>query len=397
VSDCRLDVVVAMGTFFSQAKGLQKLKFFCAICQKQCRDANGFKCHQESEAHLRQIEVFISNHDKLMDEFSSQFERNYLETLRLGWGERRVHANKVYNEYIKDKMHVHMNSTIWPTLTNFVEYLGKTGKCVIDETEEGWFVQYIDRDPEKLRRREEAEERARSDAERERRHRERLEEEALERAAALDVTRRDATEMDRSTVSELRLKVKPVKTTTRRTLGGNNPFGSDETVALTADVAPTADVARIADLPTPTHAVPAASTSRAAKRPRSPTDEGGWAFPIVRRGCMVRIRNAELEGGKFDGEKATVSKVALDTHPPSVTVRARTSGVRLRLPATQLETVVPRPGGEGLGLCGPIDGETVRVEAADVDRSMLEVAVLSSGRKFSNVPFGCVTKVEREG
>jgi DNA/RNA-binding protein KIN17 len=46
-----------------QAKGLQKLRFFCGMCKKQCRDGNGFKCHLESEAHLRQMEMFMANPD----------------------------------------------------------------------------------------------------------------------------------------------------------------------------------------------------------------------------------------------------------------------------------------------------------------------------------------------
>lgn len=29
-----------------KAKGLQKLKWYCQMCQKQCRDENGFKCHR---------------------------------------------------------------------------------------------------------------------------------------------------------------------------------------------------------------------------------------------------------------------------------------------------------------------------------------------------------------
>jgi hypothetical protein len=31
-----------------KAKGLQKLRWYCQLCQKQCRDENGFKCHQVS-------------------------------------------------------------------------------------------------------------------------------------------------------------------------------------------------------------------------------------------------------------------------------------------------------------------------------------------------------------
>ena len=32
-----------------------------------------------------------------------------------------------------------MNSTVWHTLTGFVVYLGKSGKCKIEENEKGFF------------------------------------------------------------------------------------------------------------------------------------------------------------------------------------------------------------------------------------------------------------------
>jgi DNA/RNA-binding protein KIN17 len=41
-----------------------------------------------------------------------------------------------------------MNSTRWVTLTEFVKHLGRTGKCKVDETPKGWFVTFIDREPE---------------------------------------------------------------------------------------------------------------------------------------------------------------------------------------------------------------------------------------------------------
>jgi len=31
-----------------KSKGLQKLRWYCQMCQKQCRDENGFKCHTRS-------------------------------------------------------------------------------------------------------------------------------------------------------------------------------------------------------------------------------------------------------------------------------------------------------------------------------------------------------------
>ena len=61
-------------------------------------------------------------------------------------------ANIAYNEFIQDKEHQHMNSTMWTTLTDFVKYLGKEGKCVVDETDKGWFIQWIDRNPQSVAR-----------------------------------------------------------------------------------------------------------------------------------------------------------------------------------------------------------------------------------------------------
>ncbi|KAK9885885.1 hypothetical protein WA026_013760 [Henosepilachna vigintioctopunctata] len=133
-----------------KAKGLQKLRWYCQMCQKQCRDENGFKCHTMSESHQRQLLLFADNSKKYMDEFSHDFQKEYLQILRRQFGTKRVNANRVYQEYISDRNHIHMNSTRWVTLTGFVKWLGKTGKCIVDETEKGWFITYVDRDPDTI-------------------------------------------------------------------------------------------------------------------------------------------------------------------------------------------------------------------------------------------------------
>ncbi|CAG4948295.1 unnamed protein product [Parnassius apollo] len=130
-----------------KAKGLQKLRWYCQMCQKQCRDENGFKCHTMSESHQRQLLLFADNASKYIDQFSKEFSDGYLELLRRQFGTKRVNANKVYQDYISNRDHLHMNATQWETLTDFVKWLGREGKCVVDETEKGWFVAYIDRDP----------------------------------------------------------------------------------------------------------------------------------------------------------------------------------------------------------------------------------------------------------
>ncbi|RHY29834.1 hypothetical protein DYB32_004821 [Aphanomyces invadans] len=99
--------------------------------------------------------IVASNPSKFIQGYSEQFERAFLENLRRSHTTKRVSAHVVYNEYIRDKHHVHMNATRWTTLSGFVQYLGKTGKCVVDETEKGWFIQYINNDPVAMARQEE--------------------------------------------------------------------------------------------------------------------------------------------------------------------------------------------------------------------------------------------------
>ena len=36
-----------------KSKGLQKLRWYCQMCEKQCRDENGFKCHTMSEVRIK--------------------------------------------------------------------------------------------------------------------------------------------------------------------------------------------------------------------------------------------------------------------------------------------------------------------------------------------------------
>lgn len=174
----------------AKAKGLQRLRWYCQMCEKQCRDENGFKCHTMSESHLRQMRVYAENPTQassgfrvllshclpcpfclvvpvlfvshtffetvqVMEKFSQEFEESYLEALSRLHGTKRVPANQVYQELICNKTHIHMNATKWDSLTTFVKYLGKKGICLVDETEKGWFVQWIDR--EYLLRREELE------------------------------------------------------------------------------------------------------------------------------------------------------------------------------------------------------------------------------------------------
>jgi DNA/RNA-binding protein KIN17 len=122
------------------------------MCQKQCRDENGFKCHINTEAHQRQMLLFGQNSGSYTYQFSKDFFDAFMDILRRQFGTKRVKANKVYQQVIAHKDHVHMNATRWHTLTGFCMWLGKSGICVVDNIDEEWWLTYIDRDPETLER-----------------------------------------------------------------------------------------------------------------------------------------------------------------------------------------------------------------------------------------------------
>lgn len=86
-----------------KAKGLGRLRWYCQVCQKQMRDENGFKCHVQSESHVRQMLIVGENSKKYIDEYSQEFLRNFITLLRTTHGEKKVHVNQFYQQVIADK------------------------------------------------------------------------------------------------------------------------------------------------------------------------------------------------------------------------------------------------------------------------------------------------------
>mmetsp|Transcript_5263 Transcript_5263/g.8549 ORF Transcript_5263/g.8549 Transcript_5263/m.8549 type:complete len:415 (-) Transcript_5263:53-1297(-) len=153
-----------------KAKGLQKLRWYCQMCQKQCRDENGFKCHRMSDSHQRQMQLFVQDPNKFMDDFSQEFEHGFMQLMSHTYRSQRVLANTVYCDFISNRHHTHMNSTIWVTLSNFVQYLGRTNQCSIDKTPKGWYLVYIDNSPEAKQREKERQESVKVEMAEEERH-----------------------------------------------------------------------------------------------------------------------------------------------------------------------------------------------------------------------------------
>ncbi|KAJ4145759.1 hypothetical protein LMH87_004595 [Akanthomyces muscarius] len=137
-----------------KSKGLQRLRWYCQVCEKQCRDANGFKMHTQSESHVRQMLVVGEDPKKYINEFSNQFLSDFVSLLKTGHGEKQVQINHFYQEYIANKEHVHMNATKWPSLTEFAKHLGREGICRVEENDKGIHLTWVDNSPDALKRQE---------------------------------------------------------------------------------------------------------------------------------------------------------------------------------------------------------------------------------------------------
>lgn len=166
-----------------KAKGLQRLRWYCQVCEKQCRDENGFKCHVASESHTRKVLEVGQDSRKAINDFSSQFQRDFVQLLRTGHGEKQINANRFYNEYIANKEHVHMNATKWNSLTEFCKEMGRQGivRVSVDEKNEerggasALMISWVDNSPENLRRQEALRKKERQDKGDEYREQKRLE------------------------------------------------------------------------------------------------------------------------------------------------------------------------------------------------------------------------------
>ncbi|ODV83333.1 hypothetical protein CANARDRAFT_190771, partial [[Candida] arabinofermentans NRRL YB-2248] len=158
-------------------RGLQKTKFYCQICEKQCMDDNGFKCHIQSPSHLKNLSNKLSNSNnnskQMIEGYSEKFLIDFLKLLRINHGEKSIGCNKFYQEYIQDKDHIHLNSTKWKSLTSLAMHLQQSGLCSVEVNEElddsdveKYTIAYIDKSPEsQLRKQQTKERKIKSDSE----------------------------------------------------------------------------------------------------------------------------------------------------------------------------------------------------------------------------------------
>ena len=367
-----------------KSKGLQKLKFYCQMCEKQCRDENGFKCHTMSESHQRQLLLFADNSDSYLDQFSEEFKDGYVQLLKRRFNGRRVQANHAYQEYIADREHIHMNSTQWETLTEFVKWLGREGVVKADETEKGWFVTYIDRDPEAIKRQEKKEKMTVSDEEKQ----ERILLEQIERARAgnTDSGPSVSTVLEREEDSEEKVVFampKSISVTKKEAIVKNNVLEGDSStndktnVIIKSKKSNGKKRSAIEEL--------MAENEAGKKRKRK---KDSW----ITENIVVKIVTKDL-GKEYFKAKGVVEEV-FDTY--GAKVKLLKSGKKLKLDQTHIETVIPQAGRKVLILNGAYEGSKATLDKLNVDVFTVNVTLSSGickGRIVSDVPYEDVSKL----
>ena len=97
---------------------------------------------------MRQVRVFAESPEAFVEFYSKEFLDAFMEELRRKTENVRSKATSIWKSVIAERHHIHLNSTRWLTLTEFVKWIGKEGLAQVDVDEEGkWHVRYINRDP----------------------------------------------------------------------------------------------------------------------------------------------------------------------------------------------------------------------------------------------------------
>ncbi|CAB1421824.1 unnamed protein product [Pleuronectes platessa] len=360
-----------------KSKGLQKLRWYCQMCQKQCRDENGFKCHCLSESHQRQLLLASEDPNKFMDFFSDEFKKGFLELLSRRFGTKRVQNNIVYNEYISDREHVHMNSTQWETLTDFTKWIGREGFCKVDETPKGWYVQYIDRDPETIRRQEEQARKKKQELDDEERSA-RFIEEQVRRGLG------DKEPEENPVFTELKRESEEEKVAFN--LGAScSAAGPSKSKSSSVFGATAKKPAALSS--TKRKEVPSTSDSRSEKKKKKSALEeimemeekkkqsvrmDNWLRP----GIVVKVVTKRL-GEKYHKKKAVIMEVR-DKY--AAVVKLIDSGDKLKLDQAHVETVIPAPGKQVLILNGSYRDTEAVLEGID-EKKFCATLTLDSGHQ----------------
>jgi DNA/RNA-binding protein KIN17 len=312
----------------------------------------------------------------MIDDFSNEFHSSFMEVLRRRGSNRQL-ANGLYQEVIGDRHHTHMNSTKWGSLTAYVKYLQEQGLAEVEDTPKGLFIQYIDQDPDSIKR---AEERQRLERA-EQRDAQRFQKQLAQRIAALSEQSASVPDEERQLKAFERTEGAKIGFAINAATanGSTNTASTTTTGSVTADsnkrkLVPsvfgdddddnnTTTTTKTDDNTAATSGANSAAQSsvideeKSKKRARTTTEsaeterrKSHW----IKTGLVVKVINKELAGGVYHKKKGVIITLV---DKLNAEVEMLDSGDVLRINQAQLETVLPSVGGAVMVVNGAHRGE----------------------------------------
>lgn len=397
-----------------KAKGLGRLRWYCQMCEKQCRDENGFKCHTQSAGHQRQLGVFAENPSDFIHRFSDTFRKQFLLVLRRRYGTEFVSANTVYQEYIKDRDHLHMNATKWTTLSGFAKEMGREGHCRVQEREDGWWLSFVDREAAEKDKKARDMDRLRVAEEQ---RAEAVLQQQLVMARRINRSRpREEPDPLEGTVDEgpILMEIK-VQNRTRRTIGegeenvlaslssSKGGLGEEkgkqvkrrsrwqDAPKLSALEEIMRNEKSMAQAKAAAAAVKVDEKRASSEKPVTqpgdvPAQEEAW----IADGIIVKITSKEVGDGAFYKSKGKIVNVIAEY---GARVELIDSDTLLELDQDDLETVIPKPGGRVLLLRGAHRGKKATVTNINFDSYSVDLELANSGQDLTAIDYEAVSRL----
>jgi DNA/RNA-binding protein KIN17 len=117
-------------------------KYFCKICRRQCNDKDGFKCHLNSNWHIKNNEIYMKNPEAYIEKYSDELKYGFLDVLKRKDENNFYSVKQLYSEYIRMRDSIGLNSSKWNNLTDFVHDLEKEKLIIINEKNCEIFIKY---------------------------------------------------------------------------------------------------------------------------------------------------------------------------------------------------------------------------------------------------------------
>jgi len=372
----------------SYMTGLYKQKYFCQMCNRQCQDRDGFNCHLKSETHKRHMEMVSMNPQKFINEYSSEFESGFLDILKRLHPNEFVSSNFIYQQYITDKFSTHLNATKWTSLTGFLKHLQTDGKCELKLTDKEIKIKYIDLTPESIIEKRDKEKKIKSQLREEKRKNEEMKkimEKAEKEKSEAKISQKD--DKDKAPVIDPE-SLKNISISFENNLGKKNlhktqnftistnltQIKSDRNQKISDNIdkgnqAYLLGHKRKEDLNLDKEVYPSKSTSNNVKESIFENSEDDFDLindPWISKGMIVRIKDKQLNEGKYLNKKAVILGLTQDNEfiaeAELISDDKSVNKIIIKIDQAYLEPVIPSENNEVAILFGKHKGRSGRLK-----------------------------------